>query len=425
MPCHRGDRGGPAAGCGARPVLASAPGGDGPVTPACAWPYVVNADAITTSPALNFSNPDTAADYWIMEYTVQPGLRITLSGRYPGSRYMSFEAYASDGAPFTVNGVSSALPDYRIAPDPGSVNPWQREAGPGGRFTLTLQSSVTPGRANTLPLAPAGTPAGTIGAVFFRVYAAHGSPGRVPLPAVTFTRNGISKRLRACPFASSTLPAGAGQPSGTASAAPHAQGTAAGIVPFARYPSSNHTPDSDQAYLTGRITPPQDGDVLLIRAKAPAAPDGSWPSPWPMPGEDMRYWSLCIDVSNSRDPVVVNTLANGTADYGCRYDSQARLDRNGYYTFAVGTESQRAAIERVPGVTFLPFSAADPAKPHVLFLRNMLSSPGFSEAVQDVPANRNAASAAAVMGPYYPRMALCPLAGLTRSGPDACLGWQS
>ena len=43
-----------------------------------------------------------------------------------------------------------------------------------------------------------------------------------------------------------------------------------------------------------------------------------------------------------------------------------------------------------------------------------------TEAIENVPANQNPVSAAAVMGPYYPRIAFCPLATLARGGPGAC-----
>jgi hypothetical protein len=95
--------------------------------------------------------------------------------------------------------------------------------------------------------------------------------------------------------------------------------------------------------------------------------------------------------------------------------------RDGYYTFVVGTEAQRAAIAQIPGATFLPFSTAQPTTEHLLLLRNMLVNPGFAEAVQNAPANGNPASAAAAMGPYYPRAAICPMTTLASSGPAACL----
>lgn len=87
----------------------------------------------------------------------------------------------------------------------------------------------------------------------------------------------------------------------------------------------------------------------------------------------------------------------------------------------VGTEAQRPVIEGIPGATFLPFSTADPTTLHVLLLRDMLANPGFAEAVQNVPENGSPESAAAVMGPYYPRTAICPLTTLARGGPGACL----
>jgi hypothetical protein len=139
----------------------------------------------------------------------------------------------------------------------------------------------------------------------------------------------------------------------------------------------------------------------------------------------VRYWSLCIDLARPPTPVVVNHLADGKVDYGCRYDSHATLDKDGYYTFVIGTEVQRAAIEHIPGATFLPFSAADkPAQVYKLNMRNMLASPAFAEAIQAVPADGRPASASAVMGQYYPRAAFCSLATLAASGPTACLGAQ-
>ncbi|MDA8343326.1 MAG: hypothetical protein M0007_14045, partial [Actinomycetota bacterium] len=83
------------------------------------------------------------------------------------------------------------------------------------------------------------------------------------------------------------------------------------------------------------------------------------------------------------------------------------LDRDGYYTIVIGTESQRSAIERIAGATFLPFSLNDPAQPYVLSLRNMLPSSTFGAATQDVPTNASPALAASVMGPYYPRLTFC------------------
>jgi len=411
-------------------LIISRPSQPQPVTSGCAWPVALNQATLTENSQVNVSNPDTASDYLIMPVPVEQGLSVTLAGRYPDSRYMSIAVYNADGSPFTTNGIASTLTDYRIAPDPGSVNPWQHKAPPGGSFTVTLRSSVAPGQVNTLPLAPAGTPSGTTDVIFYRVYAAHG-PEQVPLPTITLTRNGESRQLGQCPASGQDqIPKSYCSIPWVAKEAPvcgvtgHAStsGAAGTIVPFARNPiGAGGTPDSDIAYLSAAVAPRHNGDVLVIRAKAPATPSGTAPTPWPEPGTDLRYWSLCIDLAKPPIPVVVDRLPGGTADYGCRYDNQVALDGSGYYTFVIGTESQRAAIERIPGATFLPFSAAQPAQRYKLNMRNMLAERDFGEAVQDVPANGRSASAAAVMGPYYPRIAFCPLATLAASGPAVCM----
>jgi hypothetical protein len=51
----------------------------------------------------------------------------------------------------------------------------------------------------------------------------------------------------------------------------------------------------------------------------------------------------------------------------------------------------------------------------------MLPVRHFRQAVQNVPKDENPASAAAVMGAYYPRAAVCSLQTLAASGHRACL----
>jgi hypothetical protein len=69
-----------------------------------------------------------------------------------------------------------------------------------------------------------------------------------------------------------------------------------------------------------------------------------------------------------------------------------------------------------------PFGlSCTPAAPHLLYLRNKLSSPGFANASQLVTHYGSPAAAAAAPGPYYPRAAVCPPLTLTTKGPQACL----
>ena len=410
-------------------VLRSSP--SPPVTSGCAWPVAIDQVTLTENSQLNVSNADTSSDYWIMPVTVEDGSRVTLSGQYPHSRYMSISVYNPQGAPFTTNGVSSTLTDYRIAPDPGSVNPWQHHAAAGGRFTVTLRSNVAPAQVNALPVAPAATLNGSTDVIFYRVYSARGGPEQVPLPSITIAQNGKSTQLPQCPASSQhripksycSIPwVGKASPvCGAAheAATPGEDGT---IIPFARNPvGEGGTPDTDIAYLSASIVPRRNADVVVVRAKAPTTPSGNAPTPWPQRGTDLRYWSLCIDLAEPSIPVVVNRLSNGAVDYGCRHDDQVPIDREGYYTFVIGTELQRATIDRIPGTTFLPFAATNPTQPYKLNLRNMLPEGHFRQAIQTVPANGRSASAAAAMGAYYPRIAFCPLATLAAGGLSACM----
>ena len=276
--------------------------------------------------------------------------------------------------------------------------------------------------------------------LYLRVYVPAKEASTVPLPTVTVTLNGASKQLPTCPterqasiaatycsipWVAKEAPfcqAGNSRPTPT----PIAASATGQVTPFANPPTGQGgTPDKDTGYLSAMFIPSQDNQVLVVRAKAPTVPGGWSPKPWPAPGTDLRYWSLCVDQARFPIPVVVNQLPDGTVDYGCRYDDQVTLDRDGYYSFVLGTEAQRSAIEAIPGVTFLPLEAPDSVQAYKLNLRNMLPDPAFAEAIQNVPADGRPASAAAIMGPYYPRAALCSIATLTASGPAACLeGWH-
>jgi hypothetical protein len=211
----------------------------------------------------------TAAVYWLTPLTAQAGTRIVLAGRYPGARYASLEVTKPGGGLFTVNGVTSELSDFRIAPAPGSTNPWQPSARhpgrrAGGQFTVTIQAGVAPGQVNTLPLAPPGPATGTSYLVY-RVYLPVGGDfSRVPLPTVTVTSGGVLEHLPGCPPPA----AGAAAVAGPTAAAPGGSGE------FARPPAGSGTglsPSADTGYLAAAVTPPGHGDVVVMRGKAPTA----------------------------------------------------------------------------------------------------------------------------------------------------------
>jgi hypothetical protein len=378
----------------------------------CAWPDRLSAQADNTA------FPDAAEAYFAQPIVASAGTRIVLSGRFPDARYASVQVY-------TPGGVGSSLPDYRIAPQPGSLNPWQRHAAPGGRFTVTIASDPAPGQVNTLPL-PAGTTSQHTGYLVYRVYLPTGGSSDVPVPVLTVEQGSSARMLPTC--SSHNAPVHFPAESGSAAAA-----GAGGSGPAAHPPpqldffkpaqstfNNAGLANADTSYVLAYLARPPAPDVVVITAKAPTFAPGSHPVPWPARGEDVRYWSMCVGVLVHPVPIVANKLAGGGTDYGCRADEATKLSAAGDYTYVIGTESQRAAISRIPGVTFLPFSTTRPAGPYLLALRNVLVSTSFAHSPQNVTQASDPAAAAAGMGPYYPRAALCPLATLTVHGPLAC-----
>ncbi len=138
-----------------------------PATPACAWQPL----GYRTS---NVAYPDTHTQYWLLHYTKQDGLAITLEGRYPDARYASFTSYDARHDSFTgPDGSASVLADHRIAPDRGSANPFEEPARAGGKYTVTVTDEPVR-RPNVLPLSPPEAPEGAAGTVIYRVYLPEG-----------------------------------------------------------------------------------------------------------------------------------------------------------------------------------------------------------------------------------------------------------
>ncbi len=376
----------------------------------CAWPWTVGVQSY------NVSMPDSNAVDWFQPLAASQATSITVSGTYPDARYFSLSVYTPYGTPVSLAGVTSSLSDYRIVPDHGSVNPWQHRAAPGGRYRVTVRSGVTPGETNALPF-PVGTTSLHPGYLHFRVYLpAGGNFGRITLPTITVTKGSTSHTLTTCRNHGQVQPAEKA-PGGTPRPSPP---TTPPPDTFFKSLVSSGFDNVDAAYVGAYVVRPAATDVLLVTAKAPTFPAGSHPSPWPAPGVDIRYWSMCIGAGTSKLPTVVNKLSDGQVDDGCRADEQTKVDAAGDYTYVIGSEAQRAAISRVTGATFLPFSDNQVTPLYLLWLRNELVNPGFTQSAQAVTQADDGPTAATAMGPYYPRVYTCALATLTSKGIVGC-----
>lgn len=382
----------------------------------CAWPSVVGVQTF------NQGAPDPMANYWDQPIITGAPTRITISGTYPDARYFTLSVYSPYGAPVTADGLGTSLTDYQIAPEPGSVNPWQHRASPGGRYEVTLQPVATPGQANVLPL-PAGASEAHPGYLIYRLYdPASGNFSGVTPPTVTLTQGKASHTLAACrTHRPIVLP-----PKAPRVTAPTSPSSAAMAPPppgaFYGMPAAEYVAglaDANTAYVEAYIIRPPADDVMVVTAQAPTFPPGNAPSPWPRAGVDMRYWSMCIVLAIRGQPTVANTLPNGRTDYGCRDDYQTRLT-HGDYAYVLGTETQKAAISRVPGATFLPLPTTQTPRLYFLMLRNKLISRSFTRAAQNITHATDPSAASAAMGPYYPRVSTCRLSTLARGGVAAC-----
>ncbi len=383
---------------------------------ACAWPIE---DSYLTS---NSGLPDTAAWYWGQSFSIHQGTQVVVSGVYPDARYASFTVYSSSELPFTSNGVVSSLADFQIAPDAGSANPWRRGAAPGGHFTLKLRMQVSPGQVNVLPLAPAGVTSG-VGYLEYRVYLPEtGNASHIPLPDITVENPGSTQQLRACTSHTTVIPPPVRQTTTTqAPTASTSPTSRLAPLEFFRAAFQTYFPNPETAYVLAYMASPTASQVVVVTGKAPTFPPGAHPSIWPSASDQVRYWSMCVNIGEGTDPVVVNHLPGGQTDLGCRADDATKLNSSGAYTYVIGTEVQRATIERVPGVTFLPLSLAQPSPPfYLLVMRYILANPSFTSAPQNVVQTGSAQAAAQTMGEYYPHAQVCLLSALSAEGASAC-----
>jgi hypothetical protein len=385
----------------------AAPGGVPSGAPACSWELVSNPDMV------NAAYPDLDATYWIHPFVPTPGQRLLITGHYPTARYFSFHTYSSSGL-----ALDSAY-DAQINPEPGSSNPFRAASLPGSadRYVEAVDFGSAPARrpANTIYTGP--TPQGfstPTSALIYRVYVPRspsGAAGNVALPALTLqTQSGTTlARYRPCadPFpdlgggpnravAGSNYPAGAPAPPAAGATDPPSWGRA-----FSN-PYAGFFGNQQNAYLTASISRSL-GQVVVIHGRAPTFPDTRAGEPVYRPSQ-VRYWSICQNSSTTR-------VISCAADY-------AATIRHGYYTYVISDPAERPRnATAAHGVTWLPWGSGVFPNGLVIY-RNMLPSPGFTHAVQDITPSD---SPQKVMGEYYPRSGYCSTARFESGGWRACL----
>ena len=113
-----------------------------------------------------------------------------------------------------------------------------------------------------------------------------------------------------------------------------------------------------------------------------------------MTQEEMVYWSLCS----------VQGFAN-TRVNGCLFDEQVPINKNGEFMIVVSREADRPRNARTEcGFGWLPIAdegdGLEDENIGVLQIRNMLASPNFPYAIQNI---KEIGTEAKVMGDYFPK----------------------
>lgn len=389
----------------------------------------------------NILYPDTSAAYWTMGYSGDEVEKITLNGEYVDARYFAIQAYGADAQLFTSSGGAlSAITDYQIEPDAGSINPWVTEADAGGAWTLTLSDTLT--GANVLPLTPRepvtplipGTPT-DLNFLMMRVYVPTGSFANVPLPRVTLHNiDGSTANLDQCSKKDRTAlaktKAGASLvaaltdrknppiPDCGDDCPPELQAFKVGSLttPF---------PNASSAYV-GALFTPKKGQVVVARATMPTTPPGTSPQVWTS-GKDLRYWSFCNYVYTSPYPAVVvgtgkNKVVGCTADYATPLGTGAAANRATIVlSFPADKKRISARLAKSKAMTWLPMSTRYGTTQEFLALRNMLANPNFTAAATEINVTNDPQAAADVMGEFYPEFGMCSARKFARFGAAACL----
>ena len=92
-------------------------------------------------PYINVAYPDAATFYWSAVFTIPQGAGLSLEGKFPHARYMSFISYDEAGRPI------ESVADYLIKPNPGSINPFLPDAdrtASARDYKLDVVDSVPP-----------------------------------------------------------------------------------------------------------------------------------------------------------------------------------------------------------------------------------------------------------------------------------------
>lgn len=377
--------------------------------------------------------PDVGSTYFVAQYVMPAGASLTLKGKFPRERYMSFTMFKPLGGGQI--GPGDNLRDEEIVPDKGSKNPFR----PGVKRRVKKRSYTVHVVRGEVPAKPAKNtlytgqtdPTERLGMSQRNYLPDKGllGTGGVGLPKVTLNlADGRKlKGKKACAMldpiedkSTSTFPqalwktlvADSWDPEhAPAHDPPHwerfwnALYNVAGIFmldskqraeTFPPTDSGGFQSNPDTRYLLTQLSL-RHGPVVTVEGKMPKTPQTlpsakRWPSNY-----QVRYWSLCTGSS----PVT-------GLGYNCVYDQQVPTSKKRKYTLVVSKAKDRPKNARARcGFKWLSFGQGenypDPAARDwigTLYMRFMAAEPGFKQAPQRMT---EPGTEKQVMGKYLPR----------------------
>lgn len=355
---------------------------------------------------------DSSATYTVTTLPVNPGngSRILVRGKFPRTRYFSFQIY--DG--FRPGNFVDSLPDSKITPVGGvapSANPAVLPDANGYTATYDLQviyQDPPSNPADRLPntvYAGISAPLGVFNkTMLYRTYLTNtdstgigsddlpeliydGPEGQINLENTPDTRGCNAARIANNLLIAFPVPA-IGQNQTRVAFRP-ISGRGAGVF----------YPNGDSNYLraqTGRLYAP----LIVVRARLPVAPVQP---PLVVADPDVRYYSLCQnDLNTSRN-------------VGCLTDRDLALQGDGTFTAVISTEANRPTMARTEfGYNWLPFGNQLNG---LTVLRQILSRPGFEGDFANAVANQGA-PLTETLGSFAPDITYCDRATFTAFAPS-------
>lgn len=377
----------------------------------CWWALKTSADTA------NVAYPDEDAQYYTGAFEAVPGAQMTIRGRFPLARYMSFHLYVGSMP-------AQALADNEIVADAGTNNPFLDGASHTDLGTYTISVVFGPRPAipapNTLYAVGLNGEPLVSGAIIYRIYVPEvDAEGGVPLPTVTLTggpeaapvdlggascepaRNlpEVSDQLRDMSIPADS-PAGDDVTVGTWKVT---HGDAQTVGNTGVKTTNAAFANLHNNYL-GLLATRDTGDVLVIRARVPNTPVTTGATIMD-DHQELRYYSICQNDRGSTrytaclsDENIATTVTEGAR----------------WATVVISDVAHKPATLR-PTDNWIP---AGPYPDFFVLYRHMLAN-GFPRSIGDVPGGNNASDEEirASMGDYYPEAHSCTVA---RFDADRC-----